>query len=88
MKNTAMHKCYYRVQPTNRQEKLNIELFCKFGMKVKVTAPPPPRLLCKGVSCTRGWGYSSVSYEFLAHAINEMKMTVHPRNQADLKNTP
>ena len=41
MKNTAMHKCYYLVQPTNMQEKLNIELFCKFG-KVKVTVPSPP----------------------------------------------
>ena len=53
MKNTAMHKCYYLVQPTNMREKLNIELFCKFG-KVKVTVPSPPRLLYKGVSCTGG----------------------------------
>ena len=41
MKNTAMHKCYYLVQPTNMRQKLNIELFCKFG-KVKVTVPSPP----------------------------------------------
>ena len=44
MKNTAMHNCSYLVQPTNTQEKLNIELFCKFG-RVKVTVPSPPCLL-------------------------------------------
>ena len=55
MKNTAMHKCYSLVQPTNTREKLNIELFCKFG-KVKVTVSSPPRLLCKGFFCTRGGG--------------------------------
>jgi hypothetical protein len=37
----TVHKCYYLVQPTNTREKLNIELFCKFG-KVKVTVPSPP----------------------------------------------
>ena len=52
MKNTTMHKCYYLAQ-TNMGEKLNIELFCKFG-KVKVMVPSPPRLLYKGVSCTGG----------------------------------
>ena len=41
MKNRAMHKCYYLVQPTDMQEKLNMELFCKFR-KVKVTVPSPP----------------------------------------------
>ena len=40
MKNTAKHKCYYLVQPTNTREKLSIALFCKFG-KVKMTAPSP-----------------------------------------------
>ena len=57
MKNTAMHKCHYLVQPTNTREKLIIELVCKFGkVKVTVPSPPPPRLLCKGVSCTGGGG--------------------------------
>ena len=55
MKNTAMHKCYYLVQPTNMREKLDIELFCKYGkLKVTVPSPPPPRLLYKGVSCSTG----------------------------------
>ena len=68
MKNTTMHKCYYLVQPTNMQQKLNIELFCKFG-RVKVTVPLPPRLLYKGVSCSRGGGGSTLpvpSQGFLA----------------------
>ena len=60
---TAMHKCYYLVQPTDMREKLNIELFCKFGkVKVTVPSPPPPpsHLLYKGGSCTRGGGYNCV----------------------------
>ena len=60
MKNTAMHKCYL-VQPTNMRQKLNIELFCKFG-KVKVTVPSPLRLLYKGVSCSKGGGGGSWSH--------------------------
>ena len=56
MKKTAMHKCYYLVQPTNMRQKLNIELFCKFG-KVKATLPSPPHLLYKGVSRRREGRY-------------------------------
>ena len=55
MKNTAIHKCYYLVQPTNMREKLNIELFCKFG-KVKVTVPSPPLLTIQGRFLFKGGG--------------------------------
>ena len=41
----GLSSCYYLVQPTNMREKLNIELFCKFG-KVKVTVPSPPPKEC------------------------------------------
>ena len=56
MKNTAMHKCYYLVQPTNMRQKLNIELSCKFR-KVKVTVPsPPPPLTIQGRFLFKGGG--------------------------------
>ena len=58
MKNTAMHKCYYLVQPTDMQEKLNMERFCKFR-KVKVTVPshPPPPAYYTRVFLVQG-GYT------------------------------
>ena len=49
------------VQPTDMREKLNMELFCKFG-KVKVTVPsPPPPLTIQGCSLfkRRGGGGAS-----------------------------
>ena len=55
MKNTAMHKCYYLVQPTDMREKLNMELFCKFG-KAKVTVPSPPWLTIQGRFLFKGGG--------------------------------
>ena len=60
MKNTAMQKCYYVVQPTNTREKLNIKLFCKFG-KVKVTAPSsPPAYYARAFLVQRGGGWSKL----------------------------
>ena len=45
------------------REKLNIDFFCKFGkVKVTVPSPPPPCLLCKGVSCTGGMKQRILSY--------------------------
>ena len=58
MKNTAMPKCYYLVQPTDMEEKLNMELFCKFWKaKVTVPSPPPPAYYTRAFLVQGGGGY-------------------------------
>jgi hypothetical protein len=80
MKNTAMHKCYYLVQPTNTRKKLNIEFFCKFG-RVKVTAP---QLTMQGRFFVQGGGgYSypvvSESSEAQHHSVEAVSPSVEEK---------